>query len=91
MLVVLCILIFAFKKLRHPGFIGGAWVFGYGASRILVEFFREPDAHIGYLACDWLTLGMFLSLPLLAIGIWGMATASGRTPWRKPGDDEAEA
>ncbi|MEN0041836.1 MAG: prolipoprotein diacylglyceryl transferase, partial [Pseudomonadota bacterium] len=89
--LVLCILIFVFKKLRHPGFVGGAWVFGYGLSRIIVEFFREPDAHIGYLAGGWLTMGMVLSLPMLAIGLWGMFTATGRTPWRKADRDEAEA
>ena len=79
---VLCVLVFVFRKLRDPGFVGGAWVFGYGASRIAVEFFRQPDAHLGYLAGGWLTMGMVLSLPMLAIGAWGMATAKRRTPWR---------
>jgi phosphatidylglycerol:prolipoprotein diacylglycerol transferase len=41
----------------------------YGASRILVEFWRVPDAHIGYLAGGWLTMGMVLSSPMLAAGI----------------------
>ena len=31
--VVLCVLIYGFRKLRHPGFVGGAWVFGYGLPR----------------------------------------------------------
>jgi phosphatidylglycerol---prolipoprotein diacylglyceryl transferase len=34
-----------------------------------VEFFRVPDAHIGYLAFDWLTMGHLLSLPMLLLGI----------------------
>ncbi|MEL6783432.1 MAG: prolipoprotein diacylglyceryl transferase [Pseudomonadota bacterium] len=80
--LVLCVLIFAFKKLRYPGFIGGAWVFGYGTSRIIVEFFRQPDAQLGFLAGGWLTMGMVLSLPMLAVGLWGMVSAKGRTPWR---------
>ena len=84
---VLCVLVFAFHKLRQPGFIGGAWVFGYGAARIFVEFFRQPDAHIGYLYADWLggewfTRGMMLSIPMLLVGTWGMATAARRQPWR---------
>ena len=58
-----------------------AWVFGYGMARIFVEFFRQPDAHIGYLAGNWLTMGMILSLPMLAIGAWGMITSRNRTPW----------
>lgn len=81
LLCILSVLIYWFGKLKTPGFIGGAWVFGYATSRIIVEFFRQPDAHIGYLAGGWLTMGMVLSLPMLAIGVWGMMTASNRTPW----------
>ena len=63
-------------KLRTPKFIGGAFVAGYGLSRIIVEFFREPDAHIGYLlGTGWLTMGMVLSLPMVLAGAWAMATA----------------
>jgi phosphatidylglycerol:prolipoprotein diacylglycerol transferase len=35
----------------------------------LVETVREPDAHIGYFG-GFVTMGMILSLPLLAIGVW---------------------
>ena len=59
-------------KLRTPKFIGGAFVAGYGLSRIIVEFFREPDAHIGYLAGGWLTMGMVLSVPMVLLGVWAM-------------------
>lgn len=80
---VLCVFIFVFKKLRHPGFVGGAWVFGYGAARIFVEFFRVPDPQLGYLAFGWLTMGMILSLPMLAVGSWAMISAHKRSPWRR--------
>lgn len=73
--LVLWILVYGAGKLKTPRFIAGAFVAGYGASRILVEFFREPDAHIGYLAGGWLTMGMVLSLPMVLVGIWAMATA----------------
>jgi len=86
---VLAVLIFGFRKLRTPGFIGGTWVVGYGLSRIIVEFFRQPDAHIGYLAGGWLTMGMVLSLPMLAIGIWGMVSSNNRTPWHNSTEDQA--
>ncbi|MGB8816548.1 MAG: prolipoprotein diacylglyceryl transferase, partial [Rhizobiaceae bacterium] len=62
-------------KLKSPGFVGGAFVAGYGLSRIFVEFFREPDAHIGYLAGNWLTMGIILSLPMVLAGSWAVATA----------------
>jgi phosphatidylglycerol:prolipoprotein diacylglycerol transferase len=63
------------KKLKRPKFIGGAFICGYGLSRIVVEFFRVPDAQLGYLAGGWLTMGMLLSLPMVLAGIWAMATA----------------
>lgn len=47
----------------------GVFFILYGVFRIAVEFVRQPDAHIGYLAGDWLTMGMVLSLPLLLIGV----------------------
>jgi phosphatidylglycerol:prolipoprotein diacylglycerol transferase len=63
-------------KLKTPRFVGGAFVCGYGLSRIFVEFFREPDAQIGYLlGTGWLTMGMVLSLPMVLFGVWCMATA----------------
>jgi len=40
-----------------------------------VEFFREPDGHLGFLAGDWLTMGMLLSLPMVVAGIVMMTLA----------------
>lgn len=73
--VVMALLVFVARKLRWPGFVAGAFVLGYGLSRILVEFFREPDPQLGYLAFGWLTMGMVLSLPMVLLGIWAMARA----------------
>lgn len=73
--LLLRIMIFAGDKLAKPGFIAGAWIFLYGVSRIIVEFFRQPDAHIGYLAGGWLTMGMVLSVPMLMVGIFVMIRA----------------
>jgi phosphatidylglycerol:prolipoprotein diacylglycerol transferase len=36
--------------------------------RFLVELVREPDAHLGYIAFGWLTMGQILSLPMLMLG-----------------------
>jgi phosphatidylglycerol:prolipoprotein diacylglycerol transferase len=63
------------RRLATPGFVAGAFVAGYGAARICVEFFREPDAQLGYLAGGWLTMGMVLSLPMVAFGVWAMLRA----------------
>ncbi len=73
---VLFALIWGGKKLRAPGFIAGAFVTGYGLSRIAVEFFREPDAQLGYLVGGWLTMGMVLSVPMVVIGVWAMWRAN---------------
>lgn len=58
-----------FQALAHPGRASGLFALGYGLSRIIVEFFREPDAQLGYFL-GFITMGMILSLPLVAIGIW---------------------
>ncbi len=55
--------------LKHPGRASGLYALIYGLSRIFVEFFREPDQHLGYFA-GYFTMGMALSLPLVAVGIW---------------------
>jgi phosphatidylglycerol---prolipoprotein diacylglyceryl transferase len=75
LLIVLAYLVYRRKALKAPGFVTGIFVCGYAASRIFVEFFREPDAQIGYLAGGWLTMGMVLSLPMALAGIWAMARA----------------
>jgi phosphatidylglycerol:prolipoprotein diacylglycerol transferase len=74
--VVLAVLIRA-GALKRPGFILGAFMFGYGIARSIAELFREPDPQLGFL---WggLTMGMLLSLPLLLAGIVLMAAA-----WRR--------
>lgn len=64
--------------LARPGTVAGIFVFLYGCARIFVEFFREPDPQLGYLAGGWLTMGMLLSLPMLAVGLALIARARRR-------------
>ena len=77
--LALCLLTYRFHALKTPGFVTGAFISLYALARIFIEFFREPDAQIGYLAGHWLTMGMVLSLPMFAIGLWAMVRAR-RTP-----------
>jgi len=58
--------------LANPGRVAGLFALGYGLSRILIEFVREPDRQIG-VAAGFLTRGMLLSLPMLAVGLWLLA------------------
>jgi phosphatidylglycerol:prolipoprotein diacylglycerol transferase len=69
-----------FGALKAPGRITGVFVALYGLSRIVVEFFREPDAHLGYLAGNWLTMGMVLSVPMVLIGLWAIWRANRAAP-----------
>jgi phosphatidylglycerol---prolipoprotein diacylglyceryl transferase len=68
--VVLRVASHRYQALSRPGLCSGIFAVGYATSRVLVEFAREPDAHIGYLAGGWLTMGMVLSLPMIAVGVW---------------------
>ncbi len=63
------------SRQRPTRSISGLFLIGYGLFRILVEFVREPDAHLRFIAFDWLTMGQLLSLPMVAFGIYLMATA----------------
>ena len=58
-----------FALLKRPGATIGLFLAGYAASRIFVEYFREPDAHLPDFPLG-LTMGMMLSLPMLALGVW---------------------
>jgi phosphatidylglycerol:prolipoprotein diacylglycerol transferase len=56
----------------------GTFMVGYGLSRYLVEFVREPDAHLGTLY-GIATMGQLLSLPLIIIGVWFIRRAYRQT------------
>ena len=49
--------------------VAGVFALCYGVFRFCTEFFREPDAHLGFIAFDWLTMGQLLSLPLVLTGL----------------------
>lgn len=59
---------------RHPGTVSGVFLIGYGMARFTAEFFREPDAFLGYL---WggATMGQLLSLPMIVVGLGIVAWA----------------
>ncbi|MCZ6764822.1 MAG: prolipoprotein diacylglyceryl transferase [Alphaproteobacteria bacterium] len=76
--ILLFIAIRFFNARAHPGLTAGLFLTGYGAARMFVELFREPDAHLGFLFGS-ITMGQLLSLPLVLAGIWFM-TSSRRRP-----------
>lgn len=75
LLALLAIAVYGLGALKRPGLVTGLFVSGYALSRITVGFFREPDPQLSYLFGGWLTMGMLLSLPMLALGLWAIVRA----------------
>ncbi len=60
--------------MKKPGTLCGLFLVGYGIARIIGEFFRQPDQQIGYIF-GVTTMGQWLSLPMVLLGLWLMARA----------------
>ncbi len=68
--VVLFIVLWWFSSRPRPRMaVSGVFLLLYGLFRSVVEFYREPDGHIGFVAMDWLTMGQLLSLPMVLLGM----------------------
>lgn len=74
-LFVLCLILARKTRIRYYyGALSGIFLCGYGLSRLIVEYFREPDAHLGFIFGS-LTMGQLLSLPMIIAGIAFIAYA----------------
>jgi len=72
----LFILLAVYSRMPRPvAAVSGLFLIGYGGFRFVAEFFREPDAHIGFIGGQWLTMGMILTLPMAVAGAVIMAAA----------------
>ncbi|MBX2883977.1 MAG: prolipoprotein diacylglyceryl transferase [Granulosicoccus sp.] len=68
--VILFVILWWFSASKRPAkAVSGMFVLCYGVYRFLIEFVRQPDAHLGFIAFDWLTMGQLLSLPMILIGL----------------------
>jgi phosphatidylglycerol:prolipoprotein diacylglycerol transferase len=67
-LVLFSVLWLYSAKPRPRMAVSGAFLVGYGLLRVVSETFREPDAHLGFIAFDWLTMGQLLSVPIVLLG-----------------------
>lgn len=68
--VALFIILWLYSRKSRPLMaVSAMFLIFYGGFRTFVEFFRMPDAHIGPIAFDWLSMGQLLSLPMLFAGI----------------------
>lgn len=67
--LALFVILWLFSSRPRPTMaVSGLFLLGYGLFRFAVELVRRPDAHIGYLAFGWLTMGQLLTIPLLLAG-----------------------
>jgi len=79
--IVLFLILWLFSSKPRPTMaVSGMFMLCYGVFRFLVEFVRLPDAHIGYIAFDWLTMGQILSVPLILVGLLLLKLAYRGTP-----------
>jgi len=68
--LVLFIILWIFSRKSRPLMaVSGMFLVFYGLFRFLVEFARMPDAHLGLIAFDWLSMGQILSMPMILLGL----------------------
>jgi phosphatidylglycerol---prolipoprotein diacylglyceryl transferase len=82
--LVLFALVWLYAKRSRPmGAVSGFFLVGYGCLRFIGEFAREPDDFLGFLAAG-LTMGQWLSLPMIVIGLMMMIWAYRRAGKAEP-------
>ena len=68
--VVMFAVLYIFSSKPRPRYaVSGLFALLYGVFRFLVEFIREPDQQLGFVAWNWLTMGQLLSVPIILTGI----------------------
>jgi phosphatidylglycerol:prolipoprotein diacylglycerol transferase len=85
MTIIMLLLFWKTHARYRPGLLVGVFVLGIGLARFTVEFFREPDAQLLELAQHTgLSMGQWLTLPLMALGIALLALAISKPPLPRP-------
>ncbi|MCL6270390.1 prolipoprotein diacylglyceryl transferase [Sansalvadorimonas sp. 2012CJ34-2] len=79
-IIIFAVLWWYSSKPRPRMAVSGLFLLLYGCGRIFVEFYRQPDPQLGYLAWNWLTMGQLLSLPMVILGIGFMVYGHQRHP-----------
>ncbi len=67
--MLLLVLVHRLGALRYAGRVGGAFVMGYGCFRFAAEFFRTPDAQLGFVVAQF-SMGQLLCVPMMFVGSW---------------------
>ncbi|HVS56081.1 MAG TPA: prolipoprotein diacylglyceryl transferase family protein, partial [Casimicrobiaceae bacterium] len=81
---VLFAVIWLYARRRRPlGAVSGLFLVGYGSFRFLIEYAREPDSFLGLLAMG-MSMGQWLSLPMIVVGVLMMLWAYWRAGKAQP-------
>jgi phosphatidylglycerol:prolipoprotein diacylglycerol transferase len=67
-LLLFLILSLISQKTNIKGIVSSSFLIFYGSIRFIIEFFRQPDSHIGYVAFDFISMGQLLCVPMIFIG-----------------------
>ena len=78
-LVLFVVLWLYASRPRATGRVSAVFLIGYAIFRFAVEFVREPDRHLDFVALGWLTMGQLLSVPMLLLGLFLWWRATGRS------------
>ena len=82
-MLLFAILLWFSRRPRPTWAASGVFALGYGVLRFFVEFYREPDAHLGIQALGWMTRGQILCVPMMALGAYLLWRAYGYRPGRR--------
>ena len=69
-ILLFAILLFISQKTNIKGVVCSSFLIFYGSIRFIIEFFRQPDSHIGYVAYDSLSMGQLLCIPMIIVGFF---------------------
>lgn len=67
-LLLFLILLLISQRTNIKGIVSSSFLIFYGSIRFIIEFFRQPDSHIGYVAFDFISMGQLLCVPMIVIG-----------------------
>lgn len=68
--LILFVILWLYSATPRPvARVSGLFMILYGLFRFIVEFTREPDDYLGFVAMDWMSMGQLLSLPMVVAGL----------------------
>ena len=67
-MILFILLVLISSRNSKTGVLSGSFLIGYGLIRFFVEYFRQPDSHMGFVALQ-LSMGQLLSIPMVIIGL----------------------